>query len=257
MPSFIIHSIVGRELCKKLKLSKEDSKIFFLANLLPDIKQIKDEDDLSDKEKRISIQREKRVTHFRSNDLDILEYPDLNLFLKEYEKSIDDLIVFGYFFHLYTDYYYFAKFLPTIITFLDENYKETIEKENNCFIRINKTNAVYPVDDFWSKKNLKGIYHDYSLLNRYLIRKYKFKYNYEEIKTHFDDSLFINKIKEIDITNFPELLEELDLFYKEAISSNSSLSFNIFNPIELDTLIDNINTSFVENYSYLFSKFIK
>ena len=255
MPSFIIHSIVGRELCKKLKFSDEDSKKFFIANLLPDIKQNVYADNLSDQEIRKLIQKEKRVTHFRNNEQDILEYPDLDLFLKTYGKLIEDLTVFGYFFHLYTDFYYFSVFLPKIIIFLDKEYKETSKKENNCFIKIIKTNEIITVENFWSKKNPKGIYHDYSALNKYLIDKYSFYFNYQDILSFFNSSLFVNKIEEIDIKNFPLLLKDLKMFYEEAKDDNSS--FNIFSTDEVDLLINNIIISFIENYSYLFSKFLK
>ena len=252
MPSFLVHSIAGREVIKKLNLSTDQENKFFIANLLPDTRQIERDPNWDEVELRRNIQKEKKITHFRTNDKGILEYPNLDLFLDHYGELItNDIIVFGYFFHLYTDYYYFKEFLPRIITFLDKDYNITNKKTDNAYIKINKDGKIISKLDFWSKVNPDGLYQDYSRTNKYLITKYNFKYNYDIYKEYLKDiSNFPLKIKEIKFEKIFDLLEELNIFYND--SKNSKLEeFRVFTKEDIDNLVNEIIANFLEEYDFL------
>lgn len=254
MPSFIIHSVAGEELCKRLGFDKEMQNMFFVGNLLPDTVQLERNPNWSPEELRKAVQKEKHISHFRTNLENILLYPDLKFFLSEYENIVkDDIVALGYFFHLYTDYYYFAKFLPKMITFLMED-KENVAKIkiDNKYNRINKTGKVIPKSDFWSKTNEDGIYGEYNRLNKYIINKYNFRYNVDLYRRILNDN-FIMPIKEIKVDGIDNLLDELNGFYKKSIESSEE-EFRIFNKSDVDNLITDVVDNFLINYNYLIRK---
>lgn len=254
MPSFIVHSVAGEELCKRLDFNKNKLNKFFVANLLPDTVQLERNPEWSSEELRKAIQKEKHVSHFRTDFESLLSYPDLKYFLNEYEELVkNDVIAFGYFFHLYTDYYYFSKFLPKIITFLcEDQITEALIKLDNKYNKINKTGTIMLKQDFWNKKNDDGIYGEYNRLNKYLIDKYNFKFNIDLYKKILNNKFKLS-IKEIKIDGIGDLLEELNSFYDKSINSDKE-DFKIFTEVDIDNLIKDIVDSFIDEYSYLFNK---
>lgn len=248
MPSFIVHSIAGREISKYLSLNKEEENLFFLGNLLPDAVNVDRNNNLSDNETRHVIQSQKRITHFRTSTDRVLQVPDLDYFLSKYKDYVSkDIVVFGYFFHLYTDYYYFSKFLPKMLTFLDKDYNEVFLRSENVYIKINKTNDILEKPLFWSKKNPNGIYGDYNRLNNYLVKKYNFSFDYDNYFEVFNSNKFNNIIIEANTDCMNKLLVELNNFYIESLKCKID-DFKIFNPSDVDLLIQDIITSFLEEY---------
>lgn len=254
MPSFIVHSVAGEELSKRLGFDKDTHNKFFVANLLPDTVQLERDPNWSPEELRKAIQKEKHVSHFRTDFETILSYPDLDYFLSEYEEIVkNDIIAFGYFFHLYTDNYYFTRFLPKMITFLMEDQKTIANiKPENKFNKINKTGKVMAKVDFWNKHNEDGIYGEYNRLNKYIIDKYNFKYDVVLYRDILKDD-FIVPIKEIKIDGIDNLLEELNNFYKKSMDSTVE-EFRIFEGNEVDNLIKEVVDSFIKDYGYLIRK---
>lgn len=252
MPSFLVHSIAGREIIKKLNLSNEEENQFFIANLLPDTRQIEIDDSWDEIELRRNVQNGKKMTHFRGESQGILEYPDLDFFLKKYGSSIkNDLIVYGYFFHLYTDYYYFHTFLPRVITFLDKDYNETNIKVEHLYIKVKQDGKIIDKLDFWSRKDKKGLYQEYSRINKYLIDKYNFTYDYDKYIDYLNNKKLSVKIEEIKLDKIYDLLEELNGYYEEAKDSNLE-EFLIFSREDIDNLIQETIDSFFEKYGNLF-----
>ena len=96
MPSFIVHSVAGEELSKRLGFDKKTHNKFFVANLLPDTVQLERDPNWSPEELRKAIQKEKHVSHFRTDFETILSYPDLDYFLSEYEDLVKNDIFFIY-----------------------------------------------------------------------------------------------------------------------------------------------------------------
>lgn len=248
MPSFIVHSIVGCELQKKLNLDKKEKELFFIANLLPDVNQIEVDKEWTDEELRKHIQKEKRTTHFRTYTDGVLESPDLDYFLSKYDSVVkSNIVALGYFFHLYTDYYYFSKFLPSVVTFLDENDNEVTTKELNKYIRINKTNKKLPKQVFWSKKDSEGIYQEYSRLNKYLVKEYNFKFDYKRLKEIIKNKELNLPIKEINSDNIDSLIDELNGFYLESLD-NEDVEFKIFSSERIDYFINTVVDNFIKEY---------
>ena len=131
MPSYIGHTACAYELLKHLNINENEKIRFIIGNLIPDIKQVDIDYTLDEFINKRRIQKSKRVTHFRKETNFILEYPHCRIFLEKYEKEVKEHIeTMAYFFHLYTDYYYFKYFLPDIITFLDDNCEEIEERDN-------------------------------------------------------------------------------------------------------------------------------
>ena len=254
MPSFIVHSVAGEELSKRLGFDKKTHNKFFVANLLPDTVQLERDPNWSPEELRKAIQKEKHVSHFRTDFETILSYPDLDYFLSKYEDLVKtDIIAFGYFFHLYTDNYYFTKFLPNMITFLQEDQKNIANiKTENKFNKINKTGKILAKVDFWNKNNEDGIYGEYNRLNKYVIDKYNFKYDVELYRNILKDD-FVVPIKEIKVDGIDNLLEELNNFYKKSMESEVE-KFRLFDGDGVDNLITDVVDNFMRDYDYLIRK---
>lgn len=126
MPSFAIHSVCGNELLKKINITPEQKYEFIIGNVLPDVSRVKNFNDLDDNEKRREIQSRKKKTHFRKKNDEVIEYSDCEMFLNKYEEIIKQNVnALAYFFHLYTDYYFYKVFLNKVITFYDEDMNET------------------------------------------------------------------------------------------------------------------------------------
>ena len=248
MPSFIVHCVAGNELSKRLELNEDDSRLFFLANLLPDATDIDTINKLDDIEARRVIQTDKMITHFRTTSDVLLMKPNLDFFLNKYKKYIkNDLVVFAYFFHLYTDYYYFTYFLPKMITFVDDNDNEVSKKSLCKYIILNKSKRKLLRHEFWGKSNIHGIYGEYNRLNNYLINKYNLSFNYDDIIKAYP---FKCIIEEANYRYVELLLKELSSFF-----NNSKMDdFEIFNTDDVDSLIDDIIDSFIRDYSDIIYK---
>ena len=256
MPSFAINTKSGKQLLKELDLNTDKEKEFLIGNILPDVSRVKGYKVLDNHQKRKSVQDIKMVTHFRIKEDVVLSYPDLNKFLKKYEEEVkNNIISFAYFFHLYTDYYYFKVFLPSILTFYDKDMNITNNKNNVYYAKINRTNEIVEYKILFNKESNEGIYKDYSIANNYLLDKYKLNINYEELIEYIDEHGFNTKIKETNplfayyaIIKIRKYLEELKI---------EDTNLRIFTYNDLDNLVENIIDSFKKEYSYLMINYIK
>ena len=166
-----------------------NEKEFFLGTIAPDISK--------------HIGQDRKISHF----LDENRIPNLNLFLKKYNNSLNIPFIMGYYIHLFTDYLWFKYFyseitnLKTSITLLNGNTLKCSKEEIN-----------------------KLIYNDYTNLNTLLIEEY-----------NIDLSLFYEEI-EIPKINFSEIpLDKLQIVVDQMgiIIENSrkekTYSFNLDN----------------------------
>ena len=232
---------------RNMKVTDEEKNKFFLGNLIPDTKQR--EYKSSDNE---IISHDKILTHFKTNHEPILEYPDLDLFLSKYGELVNtNSLVFGYFFHLYADYYYFKYYLPDKLSFLDDNYNETTD-HNYSYVRSKKNGKILTTDDFWDRKKSSGIYYEYSRMNKYLISKYKFTYNVSDYLPLID-GLEV-PIDEVKTDRLKELLLDVDRFYKERIDDTE---FQILDINSVDTLIREILNTFMERYRDIYYNYCR
>lgn len=256
MPSFAIHNICGLELLDKLNVSEEDRNKFIIGNVLPDVSRIRRFNELDDLNKRRAIQKRKKETHFRDNLGRIVEYPNCEEFLKKYKKDIkEDIITLAYFFHLYTDYYYFTKIFNKIVTFYDENMKVTDMKSELKYVKINKTKEVVEASEFFSKRNNKGIYKEYSRCNSYLAKKHKFRIDALELYDYVDQYGFLTNVEETNSLYAYYAIRKLEKYNNDIDINDDHLL--IFKEEDLDLLVKDVVDSFVKKYSDLLVKYCK
>lgn len=256
MPSFVIHSIALSSLEKHLNISNDDQKRLFIGNLLPDAKNKPIDPNLSDKENRLIIQEEKVSTHFRTNLDGVLTYPDIDKFLYKYKKECSNNIMsLGYFFHLYTDYYFFNKFLPTKIKFLDSNNIVTFKKSDISNVLIEKNKSILSEDVFFSKTDDKSLYIEYNRLSNFLIKRYNLNINYEELINFINTKKLIINIDETSYKNSKQVIDKLNDLIVEAKSFNNEELF-IFDNTDIDDFTECVVTSFLNKYDDLLIKYM-
>ena len=257
MPSFAIHNICGLKLLKKLKVDESDKNRFIIGNILPDVSRVRNYNELDELSKIRAIQNRKKETHFRKNTGKIIEYPDCNEFLLKYKKDIqDDIVSLAYFFHLYTDYYYFKNIFSKKITFYDKNMEITDIKSNFKYVKINKTGEIILGSDFFNKRNKKSIYKEYSRCNSYLAKKYDFKIDVNELVEYIDQNGFMANIDETNSLYAYYAIRKIQKYVNNIdISDNEKLL--VFEEKDLDLLVNDVVDSFLKKYSKLLVKYCK
>ena len=251
MPSFMIHTIAGEKMIKKLNLQEEDKKKFFISNLLPDTVDRKYYKEYKGAERRARKQQIKRITHFRTDYSHTFEYPNLEYFLSKYEEQVKvDINFLAYFFHLYTDYYYFAKYLPTIITFYDKDHKESKSRSENVTVEIKNYHTEIDHEDFWDNFGDKSIYSDYSRLNQYLISKYKLSFETDELINYLNSTNYNVDMEEINPSLAIQALNNLKRIVTESLKQPEE-KLKIFTIDQIENLMDETVSTFLETYGYL------
>ena len=193
MASAIIHIEVAKKLNEQLKKKKKE---LFLGTIAPDISK--------------HIGQDRKISHF----LDENRIPNLNLFLKKYNNSLNIPFIMGYYIHLFTDYLWFKYFFNEIT-----NLKTSITLLNGDTLKCSK------------EEINKLIYNDYTNLNILLIEEY-----------NLDLSLFYEEI-EIPKIKFTEIpLDKLQIIVDQmgVIIENSKKSFTY--SFNLDNVKQFINT---------------
>ncbi len=256
MPSYAIHAICGNEILKEMNLSENAKKSFIIANIIPDVSRVTGFKKKDTKEKRKSIQENKISTHFRTDLNATLSYPDLDMFLEKYSGNVKSSITsFAYFFHLYTDYYFFKKFLTSILSFYDENMQKTKNRKDVSFVKVNRTGEIIEYSKFFSKDNDIGIYRDYSILNNYLLNKYELKIDYDDLFEYIDQGKF-----HIDIEETKSIYAYYAVFkMKKYLKDEKVKDYNlkILEAEELDKFIKDVIKSFKKNYGYFINSYLK
>ena len=252
MPSYIGHITCAHELIKKLKLNEEDKTKFIIGTLLPDIKQVDIDLNIDEFINKNRIQKSKRITHFRKNTNFILEYPHCRLFLEKYEKETKEHIeTLAYFFHLYTDYYYFKYFLPTVISFYTKDLEEIEEKDNLYYVKINKNNKLLKARTFFSKLNEQSLYKEYYRSNYYLINKYNLKIDIEHLREYLKNNNFNCYVEEINMNKIQDVFNKIDRINKY----QKQEELLIFEEKKLDKFVKDVVSSFCEKYNYILDNF--
>lgn len=164
MASFVVHYLCGLKMCAFMEekfsctLSKAEKNEFLLGNFMPDSSHLCfDSFEGTPLEWKEEIQKEKVSTHFRNpiRSLYCIQCPSLSLFLSKYGALFyKHLSVLGYFFHLYTDCYFFRDLFLHSFQFLDVSLRPTVVKSRARFVKVLKNNVLYRVNDFWNQGDL-------------------------------------------------------------------------------------------------------
>lgn len=254
MPSFVAHISCGHELLKKLKINEEDIIKFQIGNLVPDIKQTDIDYTLDEFINRNKIQKAKRITHFRKKTNKILEYPHCRIFLEKYEQEAKTHIeTLAYFFHLYTDYYYFKYFLPETITFLDENMQEVDEIEHLQYVRIHKNGQVLKDKTFFSKIHQKGLYKEYTRSNQYLMNEFHLNLDTKPLREYLQKNSYTCYVEEIDLSKIYEVLDKIDRLNEQ----HPVESLQIFEEEKLKSLVHEVVETFIDTYKDIIKNYLK
>lgn len=220
MPSWSIHLSIAKKINKKLKLD-EDS--FLFGNLIPDV------------DKGTSINR------YNAHYYDDIPYPtcpkenmiNINKFLKDYKKDINDPMILGYYCHLLTDLFY-----NNIV------YSNCwVQDQNNNIIGIKFKNGKILKIDLDDKKRLKRKYkhRDFELYGKYLYNdgNVYIPNNFDDIFKHKDKlkNKFLNE--ELIKQRLNYLNNDFDKFNKlSLIQTFFKHRYKLFSKKELDNIFD-------------------
>jgi hypothetical protein len=187
MPGYILHLTAAKmfwDRAKDKNLYNEND--FYVGNLLPDATS------------------DKKVSHFRNPEYEgnMIEYPDLELFLKKYKNQLDDPCVYGYYFHLYVDNKFFSEYFPSRFTLLNDKLEQVTKREETTKVRIERTGELIPREQFFSEEYYYG---DFTKMNNYLIDRFGI---------HFDFQIPVEdrRIEEVDYDELKRVLRELNVF---------------------------------------------
>lgn len=203
MPGYILHLTSAQialnmmEELTGMKFNAKQKNDFFIGNLLPD------------------TVRDKTASHFR-NPLyrnQMIEYPDLDLFLAKYQPMLNDISCFGYYFHLYIDYKFFTEYLPSIATLLDEDGQVVTKRDEVAQVEIKRTGQRIPKEQFFSKEYYYG---DYTRMNTYLVERY-------HLPLQFDTNVNNPGIEEVNYADVENVLDELQGYLNVPASAINEL----------------------------------
>lgn len=198
MPGYILHLTAAKMFWDSAKnKSSYSENDFYVGNLLPDATS------------------DKKVSHFRSPEYygNMIEYPDLDLFLEKYRDCLDDSCTMGYLFHLYVDRRYFKEYFPMHFTLLNDNLQVVTKMSEVTKFRINSTNEIIPRERFLSEEYYYG---DYTKMNNYLIERFGLHFNLDIPREN-------RLIEEVDYEEMVHVLRELNEFTKTPIEAINDL----------------------------------
>lgn len=199
MPGYILHLTAAKMLLnmledvgdaprrilvlKKILKDKNEKNAFLAGSLLPD--------SVSDK----------KYSHFRNQKYceEMIEYPDLQLFLEKYSGLICESSGLGYYFHLYIDNRFFKDYLPKIILFENEKGEPVTKRGDVKWVRDKRDGKRILKEEFFSEKYYYG---DYTRMNTYLVKRY-------ELPVSLEMNVENPGIEEVDYSSLGKILEEL------------------------------------------------
>lgn len=229
MPGYILHLTAARMVLDMLPGVSElyhDPKAqndFLIGSLLPD------------------AVKEKTASHFRNPDGcgNIVEYPDLDLFLRKYRYLMGNRSCLGYFFHLYTDRRFFREYLPGIVEFMDCEERMTLRADEVAWVRIKRTGEKIPIREFFSDKYYYG---DYTNMNTYLMGRYHLPIQPGTLDITVENP----GIKEVDYADISRVLDELRGYLRVSVSAIRELK--VFDAEDLLKFLQNAVKEFIAEW---------
>lgn len=234
MPGYILHLTAAKmalDKLQKIDMGFKDSRIqndFFAGSLLPDT---------------VNDNAQKDQSHFRNPMFhgNMVEYPDLQLFLKKYRSLLKDVSCLGYYFHLYVDRMFFKEYLPQIVIFLNQNHQETLLRKDVQWAYLNRTGQMIPIGDFFS-----GIwyYGDYTKMNTYLVEQY-------QLPVKLDIPAVNPGIEEVDYRDLEKVLMELQGYLE--VSADKVRELKVFQVEHLLSYLEKVAEKFVVELGLLWN----
>lgn len=215
MPGYILHLTSAQivlNMIEERAHTKFDAKLkndFFVGNLLPD------------------TVRDKTASHFRNPRYSdqMIEYPDLDMFLNKYKYLLGDISCLGYYFHLYIDCKFFTEYLPSIVTLQNADGQVVTKRDEVAQVEIKRNGQQIPRQQFFSKDYYYG---DYTRMNTYLVDKYHLPL---QLNTKVENP----GIEEVDYADVEKVLEELQWYLGVPVEAVKEL--RVF---EIETLIHSL-----------------
>ena len=198
MPGYILHLTAAKMFwnqAKNRKLYNEND--FYVGNLLPDATS------------------DKRISHFRNPEYyeNMIEYPDLDMFLSKYRDCLHDSAAHGYYFHLYVDRCYFKEYFPAHFISLDANSNVSTKLSEVTQFRVISTGEVIPRERFFSEEYYYG---DFTKMNNYLIERFGLRFDFDVPKGE-------RVIQEINYEDIDFVLKNLSEFTKTPLEAVNDL----------------------------------
>lgn len=226
MPGYILHLTAAHMVLDMLPKSSElhhNSKAqndFLIGSLLPD------------------AVKEKTASHFRHPDGrgNIVEYPDLDLFLRKYRHLMGNSSCLGYYFHLYIDRRFFREYLPEIVEFMDYEGRMTIRVTEVAWVHIRRTGEKIPVREFFSDKYYYG---DYTNMNTYLVKRYHLPIQPGVLDINAENP----GIEEVDYADIGRVLDELQEYL--VVPADAINKLKVFDVEDLLKFLENVVEKFV------------
>lgn len=186
MPGYVLHLAAASLAADVMGLSTEERKRFYVGSLIPD------------------AVRDKTYSHFRNpiHRGNLVEYPDLSLFLDRYGSLMENYEALGYAFHLYTDQKFFKEFLPSVVDFLDQDLQAEKRKAFISFARVRKTGDLLAANEFFSKD---WYYGDFTKMNTWLVQLFDLPVEREEEWCSCENPGFT----EVDFERIHDIIKEL------------------------------------------------
>ena len=160
---------------------------FYIGNLLPD-----------------SV-RDKHVSHFRAPQyLDrMVIWPRPEEFCRKYHEHMEDVVYFGYYFHLYIDRSFFSKYLPRVVEFLDARGEPTEIRQDVRSVLLKKSEQRITLEQYLSENYYYG---DYTKMNTWLCKRYNLPVHLHVCRDP--------GIEEADFSHMDQILDELKSYRK-------------------------------------------
>jgi len=188
MGSFSMHIAISKKLKEKFSFGDD----FILGTVLPDLYKI--------------LLKNREITHFEEeNSREWI--PNVEKFCEEYKDKQTE-IAYGYLAHLVQDK----------IWFKDYHNKMFVEElEDGKYYRYKKDNTIHE-----EKEYLKNIYTDYTIINKYLVKKYSL--NREEINEEIKRCI-INSENIIEKKELIDLIDTTIIDYSLIYDENGVKTF--------------------------------
>lgn len=164
MPSWITHLVTAKRILNKIEIKDKNS--FLFGNIMPDVLNnylVKD----------TNVHRDYHITHF-TDDVIIngikYEFPNPEKFLLEYKNKMNNPVIFGFYVHLLTDYFwnnlsytnYFKEHNGLVkVGFIDGSTKDF---EFDSAIRIKQADFIKFTEYLKNKNNIDSINYSDELL---------------------------------------------------------------------------------------------